>query len=159
MNDLPGRNVPLRTRRPGVPNLGAAILPRAGSDRAARRRSPRGGGVWAGSSGHVGAQPAGHVDSARSVRLRRPVAAAGAVAFGADAVSVWGSRAGARKCRCLNGFRVAQISVLGEHCPGNRVSLGDATPLKTTSPPPRPLEAKPGRRRLLSLHPHLSRPS
>lgn len=44
--------------------------------------------MGAGSAGHVGDQPAGHVDSARSVRLRRPVAAAGAVAFGADAVSV-----------------------------------------------------------------------
>lgn len=79
---------------------------------------------------------------ARSVRLRRPVAAAGAVAFGADAVSVWGSLARAGNCRCPNGFRMARICILGEHCPGKRASLRGTTPLKNTSPPPRPLEVK-----------------
>lgn len=108
-----------------------------------------------GSAGHVGREPTGHVGCARSVRLRRPVAAAGAVAFGADAVSVWGSKARAGTCQCPNGFLVPRISVLGEHCPGKRVTLGDTTPLKNTSPPPRPLGAK------LAPQPsrHLSRPS
>lgn len=151
----PAQDPETRRTQPGRRHLaeGGARQPRT------LESDPRGGGRGAGSVGHVGGQPAGHVGSARSVRLRRPVAAAGAVAFGADAVSVWGSQAGAGKCRSLNGFRVAQLSVLAEHCPGHRASLGDATPLKNTSPPPRPLEEKPERRRLLSLHRHLSRPS
>lgn len=48
MNSLPRREVPLRTRRPGAPNLGAAILPRAGSESPARWRATRGGGARGG---------------------------------------------------------------------------------------------------------------
>lgn len=90
VNKLPGRELLLRTRRPGVPKAGAAILPRAGRDNATQKGARKeGGGLW----WSRGRRPAGHVGGARSLRLRRPVAAAGAVAFGADAVSVWGSQA------------------------------------------------------------------
>lgn len=74
-----------------------------------RSRGPR-GGTMAGSRG----------GGARYVRLRRPVPAAGAAAFGRVAVSALESRVGTGSRGFLKAltFSRPHDSVLGEHCTG-----------------------------------------
>lgn len=113
VKELPNHCPEPRTQRPRALQLGAAILSkREGRVKTTCERGARGRRGWAGSRNHVRwGRGLGRVTwgGARRVRLRRPVAAAGAVAFGGDSVSVLGSQSGAGKCRFINALTFSRL--------------------------------------------------